>query len=345
MKINMKQWQKDLLNSSRTNAFPLMGNFGASLKGLSIKDVVTDGEKQASCIKATSELYDLCAFVTLMDLSVEAEAFGCEVSMSENEIPTVRKSLVADMSSAVKLEIPDPALNRTSVYIKAAGLISVEIAKPVFGCLIGPFSLAGRLMDMTNIFISLFNNPGVVHLVLEKCAAFLTAYATAFKNAGASGILMAEPAGSLISPVQCSEFSSSYIRKIVESVQDDYFTVILHNCGKTLRHVESMLSTGTRALHFGNAVDLSLIAPKIPPDIMFMGNLDPVSVFMNGSSYDVNEKTNQLLESMKDYRNYIISSGCDIPPATGRTNFDAFFNAVTAYNQQNQNYDKKRIHI
>ena len=338
MKTNMEQWRKEIISSGRTPAFPLMSNFGASLKGFSIKDAVTDGEKQASGIKAISEAFDLCAFVTIMDLSVEAEAFGCEVSMAENEIPTVRKSVVTDMASAVKLEVPDPALNRTSVYIKTAGLCSREISKPMFGCLIGPFSLAGRLMDMTKVFISLFNEPETVHLVLGKCTAFLTAYAAAFKNAGASGILMAEPAGSLISPMQCAEFSSSYIRKIVEAVQDDHFTVILHNCGKTLRHVETMLSTGAKALHFGNAVDLGLIAPKIPSETIFMGNLDPVSVFMNGKPHDVTEKTNQLLEAMKEYRNYIISSGCDIPPGTGRANFDAFFNAVTVYNQRKKEF-------
>lgn len=329
----MDHWQKAVIDSGRTQAFPLMSNTGASLKGFSIKDVVTDGEKQASGIKAIEQAFDPCAFVTLMDLSVEAEAFGCEVDMQENEIPTVRKSLVTDMASAENLKIPDPYSNRTAVYIKAARLCSAEIAKPMFGCLIGPFSLAGRLMDMTNIFISLFHNPAMVHVVLEKCTAFLASYALAFKKAGASGILMAEPAGSLISPAQCAEFSSAYIRKIVEGLQDEYFTVILHNCGKTLKHVETMLSTDARAVHFGNAVDLSLIAPRIPPDRLFMGNLDPVSVFMKGSTHDVVEKTNQLLEAMSGYKNFIISSGCDIPPGTGRENFDVFFNTVSVYNE------------
>lgn len=333
MKTNMKQWQKEIIEKGRTMAFPLMSNLGAGLKGFSIKDAVTNGEKQASGIKALAEAFDPCAFVTMMDLSVEADAFGCEVDMTENEIPTVRKSLVTDMASAESLRIPDPYSGRTSVYIKSAGLCAAEIDRPVFGCLIGPFSLAGRLMDMTNIFMSLFQNPAMVHTVLEKCTAFLISYALAFKKAGASGILMAEPAGSLISPAQCAEFSSAYIRKLVEALQDEYFTVILHNCGKTIKHVETMLSTEARALHFGNAVDLSLIAPKIPPDRLFMGNLDPVSVFMNGSPQEVIDKTRSLLDAMSGYRNFIISSGCDIPPGTGRANFDVFFNTVSVYNE------------
>jgi uroporphyrinogen decarboxylase len=334
MKTNMEQWRKSIMNSVYTPAFPIMSNFGVSLKNLTIKDAVTDGYKQAACIKAVSDAYELCASSTFMDLSVEAQAFGCEVVMTDNETPSVSKGIITDMDSVLRLEIPNPAKERTSINIKAAAISSAEIKKPLFACIIGPFSLAGRLMDMTKILISLFNGADMVHLVLEKCTVFLTAYALAFKKAGANGILMAEPAASLISPKQCAEFSSAYIKKIADAVQDDEFTLILHNCGKTLRHVETMLSTSARGLHFGNAVDLKEIATKIPPDILFMGNLDPVSVFKDGKPDDIAKKTTSLLEAMKGYRNFIVSSGCDIPPGIGRANFDAFFNAVSDYNQQ-----------
>jgi uroporphyrinogen decarboxylase len=300
MKINMEQWRKSILNTGYTQAFPIMSNFGVSLKNMSIRDAVTDGDKQAACIKAVSDAFEMCASSTFMDLSVEAQAFGCEVVMTDNETPSVSKGIITDMDSALRLEIPDPAAERTSVNLRAAAVSSAEINKPLFACIIGPFSLAGRLMDMTKILISLFNSADMAHLVLEKCAKFLIAYASAFKKAGANGIVMAEPAASLISPKQCNEFSSAYIKKIADAVQDDEFIMILHNCGKTLRHVESMLSTSARGLHFGNAVDLKEIAPKIPPDILFMGNLDPVSVFKDGTPQNVAQKTTSLLEAMKD---------------------------------------------
>jgi len=36
---------------------------------------------------------------------------------------------------------------------------------------------------------------------------------------------------------------------------------------------------------------------------------------------------------MKGYNNLIISSGCDIPPGTGRVNFDVFFKTTSFYNE------------
>lgn len=56
-----------------------------------------------------------------------------------------------------------------------------------------------------------------------------------FKLAGSNGIIIAEPATGLLSPAQCDEFSSQYVKRIVEAVQDDYFLVILHNCGNTVK--------------------------------------------------------------------------------------------------------------
>src|SRR5690606_8368585 len=167
--------------------------------------------------------------------------------------------------------------------------------RPSFGGQIGPFSLACRLFDMTEIMVSLFDDPDTVHIVLSKATTFLVSYAKAFREAGAAGMIIAEPAAGLLAPDQCDEFSSTYIKKIVEEVQDDSFMVILHNCGNTVRLVRSMLSTGALGLHFGNAVDMEDILPQIPEDRLAFGNIDPARVFKNGTQDDVREKTRDLL--------------------------------------------------
>ena len=40
-----------------------------------------------------------------------------------------------------------------------------------------------------------------------------------------------------------------------------------------------------------------------------------------------------LLTKMKDYPNFVLSSGCDIPPQTPVENIRAFFEALDEYNQ------------
>ena len=119
-------------------------------------------------------------------------------------------------------------------------------------------------------------------------------YARAIKATGANGLIIAEPAAGIVSPAQCDEFSSRYVKRIVDAVQDSTFMVILHNCGNTVNLVKSMLSTGAAGLHFGNAVSMQDIMPQIPPDRIAFGNIDPVGLFKFGTTEQVREGVDEL---------------------------------------------------
>ncbi len=69
----------------------------------------------------------------------------------------------------------------------------------------------------------------------------------------------------------------------------------------------------------------------IPEDIIAMGNIDPAGQFRGGTPESVKAETLGLLEKCGDYPNFIISSGCDIPPLASWDNIKAFFEAVEEY--------------
>jgi hypothetical protein len=93
------------------------------------------------------------------------------------------------------------------------------------------------------------------------------------KEAGANGLVIAEPAAGLLSPDLCEEFSSKYVKKIVEAVQDDNFAIVYHNCGNTVPLIDSIVGIGANAYHFGNAVDIGVILEKMPSNIPVLGVL------------------------------------------------------------------------
>jgi len=108
--------------------------------------------------------------------------------------------------------------------------------------------------------------------------------------------------------------------------------VIYHNCGdNTPRMVDSMLSTGAAAYHFGNAVSMKEMLEKFPSDVPVMGNVDPAGVLKMGSPETVREETLKLLGECASYENFTLSSGCDIPHATPWENLDAFFAAAKEF--------------
>lgn len=334
MKRNMKKWILELSNSAERQALPIMTYPGLRLVNKGIREMITDGKTQAECMEALAKTYPSAAAVTVMDLSVEAEAFGSPVRYSDAEVPTVVSRIVNDEKSIDALEIPKVGEGRTSAYIEAAGLASRKIKdRPTFGGIIGPYSLAGRLYDMTEIMASILLEPEVIQKLLNKCTAFLADYARAFKMAGANGIIIAEPAAGLLSPQQCDGFSSAYVRQIVEEVQDESFMVILHNCGNTRNLVPSLLSTGAMGFHFGNAVNMADILPQIPWGRIAFGNVDPARVLKNGTAVEVERTVWELLQRTAIYKNFVLSSGCDIPPGTPIENIRTFFDTLEKFNR------------
>ncbi len=326
MKKNMYKWLQELSGSGHKSSLPLITYPGLALSGKSITDVISNGRDQYECIKALAKKYPTAATVTIMDLSVEAEAFGSTIRYSDTEVPTVIGSIIDGTESVENLKIPAVGDGRTNAYLEACRLAAEGIKdRPVFGVHIGPFSLAGRLMDMTEIMIAMMEEPELVHTVMEKCTTFLVEYAKAFKATGANGIIIAEPAAGLLSPQKCHEFSSKYVKRIVDAVQDETFIVILHNCGNTVKLIDTLLTTSAMAFHFGNAVDMTAIMPQIPKDRVAFGNVDPARIFRNGTTEDMRNTVSKLLEDMRPYSNFVISSGCDVPPGTPLENLDMFF--------------------
>ena len=334
MKRNMKKWILNISNSIDRYAMPLMTFPGLEITGKTIINITTDGEAQFKCIEALAHKYPSVGAVMTMDLSVEAQAFGSPVTLSNEEVPNVSGRIIYDRESAESLKVPEVGEGRTSAYIMAAELAARNIKdRPVFAGEIGPFSLAGRLYGMTEIMVALLLEPETAHIVLGKATEFLGNYAKAYKKAGANGIIIAEPAAGLLSPLQCEEFSSRYVKRIVDAVQDDYFMVIIHNCGDTRGLIPSLLSTGAMGFHFGNAVDLKNILPQIPWGRLALGNIDPVGVFKNGNRKDITNAVRKLLEGTAIYKNFVVSSGCDIPPGTPLGNIDAFFETLDKFNR------------
>lgn len=329
MKKQLEEWKAATVKK----AFPILSFPAVQLMGISVKDLINDGEAQARGMKLAAERTDSAAAVSLMDLSVEAECFGAKIRFSEDEVPTVIGSVVSTEEEAEALAVPPIGSGRTGIYIDAIRQAAAEIMdRPVFAGVIGPYSLAGRLMDVTEIMILCYEEPDMVHTVLKKVTGFLIDYCRAYKECGANGVVIAEPLAGVLSPALEKEFSHPYVREIVEAVQDDFFAVIYHNCGSsTMLMTDSIAATGAAAFHFGNAVDMEEMLRKMPKDKLVMGNIDPAGQFRNGTPESVRRETMALMERCCKYDNFVISSGCDIPPMSKWENIDAFFDGVKAF--------------
>lgn len=334
MQRNMRLWKESAIASSKRLAIPIMTHPGIDLIGHTVDETVHSPQLHFGAVQAVAKAYPTGASTMIMDLSVEAEAFGAKVRFSENEVPFVTERCVHDAWSIERLAIPGLSQSRVGQWIEAARLAAATITdRPVLAGCIGPFSLAARLYDVTEIMTAILTEPESILSLVDKCTRFLTTYVRAFKSAGANGIVIAEPVAGVLSADLCTQFSSDFVRRIVQSTQDESFIVVLHNCGDTDSLVPSMHGTGAAALHFGNRCNITLALEQLPPEILVLGNLDPVGVFKSGTPETVRADTDRLLQATRSFPNYILSSGCDVPPNVPLKNIDAFFGALAVFNR------------
>jgi len=331
--MDMKSWADGLIAADAKKALPVLSFPSAELLGVTVLDLISSPEKQSDGMAAVAARCDTAASVSFMDLSVEAECFGSTVRFADNEVPTVVGGIVTTMDEAEALAVPQVGAGRTGVCVDAIGRATGLITdRPVLAGVIGPFSLAGRLMDVTQAMLMCYDEPEMVHVVLDKVTQFLTGYIAAYKAVGANGVVIAEPLAGVMSPDLAKEFSAEYVARIVAASKTDDFAVIYHNCGgATIQQVDSILATGASGFHFGNAIRMADMLPHMPPDVPVFGNIDPAGQFRNGTPQSIRETVTALLEECSPHRNFVISSGCDVPPGTPWANIDAFFGAVSDF--------------
>ena len=324
----MKKLVKSLLeNKART--LPILSFPSTQLLGISVNELIRSAENQAKGMKAIMDRCNMGAALNMMDLSVEAEAFGAKVKFEENEVPAVTEGLISDISEAYDAKVPSIGAGRTSIFIdgvkKAKEIIT---AAPVFCGVIGPYSLAGRIFDMMELMMSCYDDPDGVKELVNKCKLFLIDYLKAFKAAGADGVVMAEPASGMLSPDMCEEFSTPYVKEIIDAVADENFVFVYHNCGNnTIAQAETIASLGADVYHFGNAIDLSEMIPLMPEGSVVMGNVDPV-LFKTSTPEIIEKTTREVFEKCNKFDNFMLSSGCDIPAEAKWENLDAYFSTV-----------------
>ena len=97
--MNTADWIDSILKSNRVAAIPIMTHPGIEILGYRVLDAVTDGQIHFEAIRALNERFPQAAACTvIMDLSVEAEAFGAKLHFAETYRP--------DVSRRIRISVP-----------------------------------------------------------------------------------------------------------------------------------------------------------------------------------------------------------------------------------------------
>lgn len=317
--------------NNKNLVIPLLGAPGTALSGTDLLSNLTDAEVQYKTVSMLLERFRPDGIFPIMDLTVEAEALGMEISFPQDENPSVVSHPIKDLESLAQLQQQARQGNkgRMEIFTTVAGRLAKNYPDTLIGAyVIGPFTLAGELMGVSDLITNAVLDPDLVQRLVDFCLDYITPYAKAFFAAGAKVVAVLEPTAVMLSPALYETFSLRAFRQLREAL--DKKPLILHICGNTKHIVPAMGRSGAMGLSLDSNVSLPEMRKLVPPEVALIGNIHPVAIFLNGTPEQVRAATLALKKEMAQDPNFILSSGCDLPPKTPLANIEAFMTAARA---------------
>lgn len=307
----------------KLQTIPLIGIAGTGLNGYSVKENLSNSDIQVDTLVKVFEKYGPDGLFTFMDLTVEAEALGLEIRFPEDDTPSVLEHPVKDRKALEKIRQNYNGISgRMPVFIEVVKKLRARLDTEIGAYVIGPFSLAGELNGVNDLLMNTMLDPEFADEMVKFSVELISEYANALFDAGADSVCILEPTAMMLTGDLYEKFSLEAFRQIGQNTGNR--PLILHICGDTNHLVEQMGQSGAVALSLDSMVDFKAAAERIPSKMKLIGNIDPVEVFLNGNREHVCTSTRHLMKEMKDFPNFILSSGCDLPLDTPPENIEAF---------------------
>lgn len=317
-RFNLYQQVRLAYERGRRLVAPLMGFPGIPLTRSTIKLAQQNYGEHYRVIAKIVETFGPDLVFPLMDLSVEANATGRYTIFPKDESATVPKESFS-MEELERLQAVDIQKDtRLFGYVKTVRMMNERLpAHVVRGAYVtGPYTLAGLIMGSDDAALATLLNSDNLHRLVRFATDTIRQYAGYFMDVGAELICVLEPSAMMLGPKQFAEFSRDYVKEIAADCHSRGVSSVYHVCGNSMHVIDRMVESGVDGISIDSAesgVDIGKVIQSVPPDVVVVGNMNPVGTILNGFPSEVEQEAAELLRIMDAYPNYILSTGCDLP--------------------------------
>ena len=320
----------------RVPVFSGMGNVtvhGLEKYGWKFTDIHVDARKMASMAASTFQFFGFECAVVPFDMGVEAEALGAGVNFYPHHTDIVYPTIsnkVAEKVEDLNLKIPSDLAKagRIPLVTEAIRLLKEEVGDQVAigSWVLGPYTLAGQLVDIGDLAKMALKKADMVDRVLDTLAGVLIEISRIYREAGADYMTIREMGAGpdILSPRIFKSLIRPHLEQIFAAIQSPK---ILHICGDTNSIVEEMALCGADAISVEQKNDVAESRKQVGPDMFILGNIDPYGVIVKGKPDDVE---NAVKDAIANGVN-AIWPGDDIFPTVPRENMEALMAATQKY--------------
>jgi MtaA/CmuA family methyltransferase len=316
----------NLLDGKPVDHLPLMPitmMFATDRIGRAYGDYATDHRVLVEAQLRVAEEFGFDYVSCISDPAREATDCGANVQFFPDQPPAIieEQALLTDKSKLAGLQCPDPlGGGRMTDRVRAAALFKQKVAGQLVieGWIEGPCAMAADLRGINNLMLDFYDDPDFVRELFAFVVEMEVRFAKAQVEAGAELMGIGDAAASLVGPALYEEFVLPFEKDLVRRVHELGARSRLHICGNMRASMAGIGQTGCHIFDVDFLVPMDLARRDAGPQVVLLGNLDPVRDIRNGTP----EGVLALLAACHRAAGarYIVGAGCEIPRGTPPAN-------------------------
>ena len=295
----------------------------------------TNPEKACEVTLQPLDRYPLDAAILFSDILTIPDAMGLGLYFETGEGPKFRKPVRTEKDvNALQIIKPEQDL---PYVVNAVKTIRRELngRVPLIGFSGSPWTLAtymiegGSSRDFRRAKEMLYNQPEVMHKLLDVLAESVTVYLNAQITAGAQAVQIFDTWGGALSHAAYQEFSLRYMQKIVAGLIPEHegrkVPVILFTKGGG-QWLELLANTGATALGLDWTTDIGQARARVGGQVALQGNMDPTILYATPDR--IRAEVSSILAAYGKGSGHVFNLGHGITPEVSPDHAGAFINAV-----------------
>lgn len=279
--------------------------------------------------------YPLDAAILFSDILTVPDAMGLGLYFADGEGPKFERPL-RDEAAIMALRVPD--IDKDLRYVTdAVSQIrkTLDGRVPLIGFSGSPFTLScymvegGGSDDYARVKTLMYNEPHLMHHILEVTTQAVIAYLNAQIEAGAQAVMIFDSWGGVLSHSAFHEFSLAYTQRIIDGLIKEKDGVRIPNIVFTKGGglwIENLANIGCDALGLDWTMDIGVARQKVGQKVALQGNLDPAVLFANPDA--IRREVGKVLDSYGYGSGHVFNLGHGISQYTNTENVAAMVAAV-----------------
>ncbi|WP_367155672.1 uroporphyrinogen decarboxylase [Methylomonas sp. HYX-M1] len=304
-------------------------------KAGSFMQLCTNPELACEVTLQPLDRYRFDAAILFSDILTVPDAMGLGLSFAEGEGPQFARP-VRSAADVARLPIPDPETELRYV-MDAVRLIKTNLhgRVPLIGFSGSPWTLAtymvegGGSKNFQKVKGLMFEQPALMHQLLDKTAQAVAVYLNAQIAAGADAVMVFDTWGGALSHADYLEFSLSYAQRVRQALNTQYdgrtIPTILFTKGGGL-WLEAMADTGYDALGLDWQTDIGQARIRVGDKVALQGNMDPLTLYAPPAV--IREKVGKVLQGYGQGSGHVFNLGHGILPDIDPAHVAAMVDAV-----------------